>query len=343
MDKMSIGKDIPWDEIIARLKRTSTPGQEARLEAWLASDSNARIYRELTGLWEGISRQAAYEPDVEKGWRELSARTIGATAKKASEPRLPARRSGKLLRWAVAAAAAVCLVAGGHVLSQLAGGSAAEEELRIQQYSTIRGKSEILLSDGTRIFMRNNTTLTLNTGIGSGERVVRLSGEAFFNVAKDEKRRFVVETGDLTVAVHGTEFNVRTTEVSGKTVVGLIEGSVSLNRAGKEFFMVPGEIADCDSAGCITISQGNVELERCWSKDKLVVREKNLQYISHYLSRWYDIRISVDPAIATEYVYTFTLGNEPVEEVMRIMARLNPIEYRFTEDNCLRISKKRGL
>ena len=191
--------------------------------------------------------------------------------------------------------------------------------------------------------MRNNTTLTLNTGIGSGERVVRLSGEAFFNVAKDEKRRFIVETGDLTVAVHGTEFNVRTTEVSGKTVVGLIEGSVSLNRAGKEFFMVPGEIADCDSAGCITISQGNVELERCWSKDKLVFREKNLQYISHYLSRWYDIRISVDPAIATEYVYTFTLGNEPVEEVMRIMSRLNPIEYRFTEDNCLRISKKRGL
>lgn len=66
MDKMSIGKDIPWDEIIARLKRTSTPEQEARLEAWLASGSNASIYRELTGLWEGISRQAAYEPDVEK-------------------------------------------------------------------------------------------------------------------------------------------------------------------------------------------------------------------------------------------------------------------------------------
>ena len=343
MDKMNIGKDIPWDEIIARLKRTSTPVQETRLEDWLASDSNARVYRELTGLWEGISEQAAYEPDIEKGWHELSARTIGATAKKEAEPRLPAGRPGRLLRWAVAAAAAVCLVAGGHLLSQLAGGSAAEEELRIQQYSTIRGKSEILLSDGTRIFMRNNTTLTLNTGIGNGERVVRLSGEAFFNVAKDEKRRFVVETGDLKVAVHGTEFNVRTTEVSGKTVVGLIEGSVSLNRDGKEFFMVPGEIADCDSAGRITISQGNVELERCWSKDKLVFREKNLHYISHYLSRWYDIRINVDPAIATEYVYTFTLGNEPIEEVMRIMARLNPIEYRFTEDNCLRISKKRGL
>ena len=223
MDKMNIGKDIPWDEIIARLKRTSTPVQETRLEDWLASDSNARIYRELTGLWEGISEQAAYEPDIEKGWDELSARTIGATAKKEAEPRLPAGRPGRLLRWAVAAAAAVCLVAGGHLLSQLAGGSAAEEELRIQQYSTIRGKSEILLSDGTRIFMRNNTTLTLNTGIGNGERVVRLSGEAFFNVAKDEKRRFIVETGDLTVAVHGTEFNVRTTEVSGKTVVGLIE------------------------------------------------------------------------------------------------------------------------
>ena len=137
MDKMNIGKDIPWDEIIARLKRTSTPVQETRLEDWLASDSNARIYRELTGLWEGISEQAAYEPDIEKGWHELSARTIGATAKKEAEPRLPAGRSGRLLRWAVAAAAAVCLVAGGHLLSQLAGGSAAEEELRIQQYSTI--------------------------------------------------------------------------------------------------------------------------------------------------------------------------------------------------------------
>ena len=177
--------------------------------------------------------------------------------------------------------------------------------------------------------MRNNTTLTLNTGIGNGERVVRLSGEAFFDVAKDENDVSSWRPKNLTVAVHGTEFNVRTNEMSGKTVVGLIEGSVSLNRAGKEFFMVPGEIADCDSAGRITISQGNVELERCWSKEKLVFREKDLQYISHYLSRWYDIRISVDPAIATEYVYTFTLGNEPIEEVLRIMARLNPIEYRF--------------
>lgn len=342
MDKMNIGKDIPWDEIIAHLKKESAPGQEERLTAWLADESNARVYRELTELWNDISRQAAYEPDAEKGWRELSARTIGKTVKRAPELRLPPKRPGRLFRWAAAAAAAVCLVAGGHMLSRFSGDSA-EEELRIQQYSSMRGKSEILLSDGTRIFMRNNTTLSLNTGIGTGERVVRLSGEAFFNVAKDEKRRFVVETEDLTVAVHGTEFNVRTTEVSGKTVVGLIEGSVSLNRDGNELFMVPGEIAACDSTGRITISQGNVELERCWSKDKLVFREKNLQYISHYLSRWYDIRINVDPAIATEYAYTFTLGNEPIEEVMRIMARLNPIEYRFTDDNSLLISKKRGL
>ena len=57
------------------------------------------------------------------------------------------------------------------------------------------------------------------------------------------------------------------------------------------------------------------------------------------MARWYDTEIHIAPAIARNYAYTFTITNEPLEEILRIMSRINPIAYTFAKDNSVTISE----
>lgn len=66
---------------------------------------------------------------------------------------------------------------------------------------------------------------------------------------------------------------------------------------------------------------------------------KSLGEICRYLSRWYDIRIDISPALAHNYAYTFTLTDEPLEAILRIMSRINPIVYTFSDNRSVSISE----
>lgn len=72
---------------------------------------------------------------------------------------------------------------------------------------------------------------------------------------------------------------------------------------------------------------------------KLAFERQSLGEICRYMARWYDTEIHITPALAHNYAYTFTITNEPLEEILRIMSRINPIAYTFAEDNTVTISE----
>ena len=72
---------------------------------------------------------------------------------------------------------------------------------------------------------------------------------------------------------------------------------------------------------------------------KLAFERQSLGEICHYMARWYDTEIHITPALAHNYAYTFTITDEPLEEILRIMSRINPIAYTFAEDNTVTISE----
>lgn len=169
---------------------------------------------------------------------------------------------------------------------------------------------------------------------------MKLRGEGFFEVAKDSERPFTVEVEGLEISVHGTKFNVRT--AADRCVsVSLIEGSVSLDTGrGSRRLLRPGEIACYDpDTRKVVIGRGNVAMESCWAAGKLAFERQSLGEICHYMARWYDTEIHITPALAHNYAYTFTITNEPLEEILRIMSRINPIAYTFAEDNTVTISE----
>ena len=91
----------------------------------------------------------------------------------------------------------------------------------------------------------------------------------------------------------------------------------------------------------MVVNRGDINLEKCWMQNEISFKDKDLEYITSFLSRWYGTKITVDPTIAKEYIYTFTLRDEKLEDIVRIMSRINPMEYSFSANNELTIKKNK--
>ena len=89
------------------------------------------------------------------------------------------------------------------------------------------------------------------------------------------------------------------------------------------------------------INTGDVAFEKLWVSDELFISNKSLGEVCRLLSKRYGVKINVDDDLKDKYKYTFTIHNEALEEIIRIMARINPITYSFDEDNVLTITKKK--
>ena len=211
----------------------------------------------------------------------------------------------------------------------------------LQEFCAFGGKSLAHLADGSTVWLQSGSTLVCDGSFGAESRNVKLRGEGFFDIAKDPERPFTVEVEGLRIRVHGTKFNVNTSLEDRTVAVSLVEGSVALDSGeGEQRQLHPGEIARYNTATQkLDIRRGNVELESCWTAGKLVFERQSLGEICRYLSRWYDIRIDISPALARNYAYTFTITDEPLEAILRIMSRINPIVYTFSDNRSVSISE----
>ena len=158
----------------------------------------------------------------------------------------------------------------------------------------------LTLEDGTLVHLNYNTRLIYPEKFGRGDRNVILDGEAYFMVAKDKSRPFIVHTPQGDVKVYGTEFNVNTrTEVRGEhkqdksltatTTVVLVKGSVSvIPTGGKETMLKPGQQATVNGQWS-TVNVENVDVEPyvAWNEGKFSFRNWQLERIMDVLSRWY--------------------------------------------------------
>ena len=161
-----------------------------------------------------------------------------------------------------------------------------EQLLSARRITTMHDKEFWLtLDDGTLVHLNYNTRLIYPEKFGRGDRNVILDGEAYFMVAKDKSRPFIVHTPNGDVKVYGTEFNVNTT--GNNTSVVLVKGSVSVTpTGGKEQLMNPGQLCEF-SVENLMLSTIDVEPYIAWNEGKFSFEEWPLERIMQVISRWY--------------------------------------------------------
>jgi transmembrane sensor len=163
----------------------------------------------------------------------------------------------------------------------------------IQTIQTLKGgEYKIVLSDGTKVWLNAATVLQYPTSFRERieRKVTLVSGEAYFEVAKDRKHPFVVYTRDQRLTVLGTHFNINAYDKSVKTV--LVEGSVKLNstqssdsiklKAGEKSVTVRNRFEKTDA---------DIALEMAWIKGKMKFKNADLRSILSEAERWYNIQV----------------------------------------------------
>jgi transmembrane sensor len=213
----------------------------------------------------------------------------------------------------------------GQIVYQADGSQNQQLVKNITQYNAIitprGGQYEVVLPDGTRVWLNSASSLKYPTTFTGADRRVELSGEAYFEVAKNAAKPFFVKTGTQTVEVLGTHFNINsyTDEKAVKTT--LLEGSVKVNsNTGKSVVkLTPGEQA-VNTAGAINIvHDADVDEAMAWKNGKFLFRNTDLQTIMRQLSRWYDVDVEYQGVITERHYRGRISRNVPVSQVFEIL------------------------
>lgn len=207
--------------------------------------------------------------------------------------------------------------------------SDSEKEKALNQLIIPYGKtSEILLPDGTKVFLNAGSRLAYPDNFTDETREVMLLGEAYFEVKHDSKHPFVVQVNDIRIKDLGTRFNVSAYSSDGQIETVLAEGKVSIKQNNSGLFtqateLIPGQMASFDrKTSQITIKQVNVEDYILWTRGMMKFETVDLSRIIKKLERYYNIRFKFDdPMLGTLKISGKLELKEDREEVMERIAR----------------------
>ena len=170
---------------------------------------------------------------------------------------------------------------------------ASTEEKAINKLMVKRGASyNLLLSDGSLIYLNAESELSYPVHFTDTERKVSLNGQAFFEVASDPKRPFKVDIGNIQIEVLGTSFDIQAYKSEENVTTTLTHGKVKLKANGSSYELTPGQQAIFDNqSGDITIKNVDIEQYIAWKSGRIIFESTPLRDIMTYLSRLYDVDI----------------------------------------------------
>ena len=209
--------------------------------------------------------------------------------------------------------------------------------------------SEVILPDGSHVFLNSGTTLKYSVGDSIGNREIFLNGEAWFQVAKMKSRPFLVHTNSYDVLVTGTTFNVKAYSEEKEVVTTLVEGSVEVDRPGektsesKTILKQGQQLVYNKASDKLSVGEVNTRMYTSWKDNKLVFVNMKLKDLETLLERRYGVDIVIVDQDIMNYHYDGTFKNETILEVLEILKHTLPVEYKIVGQNIVIQKKRRNL
>ena len=190
------------------------------------------------------------------------------------------------------------------------------------------GEYQIILADGTRVWLSSASKLTFPPYFTGAERRVTRSGEAFFDVAHDDKKPFIVETARMDVKVLGTRFNVNAYEDNEVVSATLVNGSVEVFSGEQQTIrLAPGEQAYGKESE-LEKREVNVRLYTSWIDGKFMFNNTELEEIAKQISRWYDVQIFFSNENVKKVRFTGAIMKfKPLEDLIRMIEKTSQVRF----------------
>mgnify|MGYP001657335270 CR=1 FL=1 len=269
-----------------------TLDEAVTLKEWMCRMDDDEIEQHLSQLWD------TYEPSgkAPQETRIQIARNLKQTL--LPQPQTISN-SFKQQVWRSVAAVFFCLLAGTSLYLYID-----REEIQktlASEYLVQVGKGEkatVTLPDGTKVYLNAQSALSYPAAFGQQERKVQFTGEAYFEVARDEKKPFIVDNPAISVKVLGTEFNFYATaddEWFETTLVkGKVEVTLKMPTPRKEILDPNQKIRYNKLTGAWNITDADVWEDTAWKRGDMVFRSKNFEEVVKQLEAYYGVTISIE-------------------------------------------------
>lgn len=199
----------------------------------------------------------------------------------------------------------------------------------------------MVLDDGTYVHLNYNTKLVYPNHFVGSERKVKLTGEAYFVVATDAKKRpFIVETANGDVHDYGTEFNVCTNREEGITSVVLVKGKVGVSsKHGKEYLLKPGEKADLQPGRTPNINKVDINLYTSWNTGNFFFDGCTLDELMEVISHWHNMKVEFASEDIHEMRFTGSIDKyEPMAPTLHAIENITGLKLSIKKGNVILIS-----
>jgi len=322
-------------KLLKYLKGELSQQDASEVESWASETSeNENTLVSLAKVFNlgQLARQYS-QKEVEAAWRKTC-------AKAGVEPSYAQRRkmrSSWIFR-GMAAAIVLLLVANMVLLFNTKTQVNADKAIVL---TSQQGKFvKYTLPDSTVVTLNHNSTLEFPLAFNGDERRVKLNGEGYFDVARDEERPFIVETGkEIQIKVLGTEFNLQSFSSDDIVQVALISGSVEISRNGVEDFsyiMHPSERFTCN------VSDWEMKVETLtgitgveWMSNKLVFMDTTLKEVARQISNHFGVHMTIDDENLNTIRFSGSFDNRDLGTVLSYMEQTCGIKTMITPDGII--------
>jgi ferric-dicitrate binding protein FerR (iron transport regulator) len=317
-------------------------------EAWRwihESPANRQYFREMRDLWFVSSwAQPIESSQIELGWQKMQ---------RALQPARGKNRH--IWRWIKIAAVILITFSVGFATHKWTN---RVEHIVNTETCTVEAskgsRSQIMLPDGTKVWLNAGSKLDFDAGFKQETRNVRLQGEAFFEVAHKPDKAFLVFTSGIVIRVLGTTFNVKAYPEDNTIETTLVEGSIRIEKMDmttnnfkpfeihpnqsvrfykKEPVKMPEDKVLLQTIEKIEIAeQVNIEKYTSWKDKQWIFDGERMSNFSKIIERIYNVAVFFDDEELKNYKLSGTLEEETLEELLNAIRLTIPMDYRIAHN-----------
>jgi ferric-dicitrate binding protein FerR (iron transport regulator) len=193
------------------------------------------------------------------------------------------------------------------------------------------GQYQVVLADGSKVWLNAGSSLTYPTRFTGNERKVRATGEVYFAVTHDASRPFRVGVDDMTIEVLGTEFDVNAYKDDGTIKTTLLKGSVKITEGHKTVKIKPGEQAVRAMQGELSVTD-SIDREEItgWKEGVFAFRDEPIEKIMQQVARWYNVDIKYEGKV--DHHFNATIDRHvPVSKLLHLLELTNRVHFTVSD------------
>lgn len=305
--------------------------EHQQLDRWLSqSAENEKVFSIIKNSWEIRSEEPTYINEEEvfnKIWQ------------KSRHQRLQSNHQNRIPFFFKIAAALIFLVVVSYYVGKNNSNTKVDSQLSniswVVKENPPGQKSKLFLPDGSIVWLNAASSITYGSDFSDSVRLVKLQGEAFFEVAKDTLKPFIVQTEKIYTTALGTVFNINSYSENKSVDINLISGKVKITaeNLAENIILNPGEAVKYN----LTTNSGqkylfDYEKTTSWKDGVLIFEDATFEEIIQTLKRWYGVEIEVAGIPNSRWQFSGRFDNEYLSNVLEVMQYNREFQYELKNE-----------